>query len=36
MNFVSAKEAKEILKIKATTLKSWKDSGKIGFKKTFF
>lgn len=33
MNFVSAKEAKEILKIKATTLKSWKDSGKIGFKK---
>ena len=32
MNFVSAKEAKSILKINPTTLKSWKDSGKLTFK----
>lgn len=33
MNFVSAKEAKEILKINPTTLKVWKDTGKIDTKK---
>lgn len=32
MNFVSAKEAKNILKINPTTLKVWKDSGKIVYK----
>lgn len=33
MNYVTAKEAKNILKINATTLKAWKDKGIIGYKK---
>lgn len=33
MRYVSAKEAKCILQINATTLKSWKDKGIISFKK---
>ena len=33
MNYVTAKEAKNILKINATTLKSWKDKGILSYKK---
>ena len=33
MNYVIAKEAKNILKINATTLKSWKDKGILSYKK---
>lgn len=33
MNYITTKEAKSILHINATTLKSWKDSGKIKYKK---
>ena len=33
MNYVTAKEAKKILKIHATTLKSWKDKGILSYKK---
>lgn len=33
MRYVSAKEAKMILQINATTLKSWKDKGFIEYKK---
>ena len=33
MNYVIAKEAKNILKINATTLKSWKDNGILSYKK---
>lgn len=33
MRYVSAKEAKQILQINATTLKSWKDKGIIAFKR---
>ena len=33
MNYVRAKEAKNILKINATTLKSWKDKGILSYKK---
>lgn len=33
MNYVTAKEAKNILKINATTLKSWKDKGMLSYKK---
>ena len=33
MNYVTAKEAKNILRINATTLKSWKDKGILSYKK---
>lgn len=33
MNYVTAKEAKNILKINATTLKTWKDKGILSYKK---
>ena len=33
MNYITAKEIKNILHINATTLKTWKDSGKIKYKK---
>lgn len=33
MNYITTKEVKSILHINATTLKSWKDSGKIKYKK---
>lgn len=33
MNYVTAKEAKALLRINATTLKSWKDKGIIRYKK---
>lgn len=33
MNYVTAKKAKNILKINATTLKSWKDKGILSYKK---
>ena len=33
MNYITTKEAKSILHINATTLKYWKDSGKIKYKK---
>lgn len=33
MNYVSAKEAKEVLHINPTTLKSWKDKGLLKYKK---
>ena len=33
MNYVTAKEAKNILKINVTTLKSWKDKGILSYKK---
>ena len=33
MNFVSAKEAREYFRISAQTLKMWKDTKKINFKK---
>lgn len=33
MNYVTAKDAKNILKINATTLKSWKDKGILSYKK---
>ena len=33
MNYVTAKEAKQLLHINATTLKSWKDKGILKYKK---
>ena len=33
MNYVSAKEAKRLLQVNGTTLKVWKDSGRLKYKK---
>ena len=33
MNYVSAKEARRLLQVNGTTLKAWKDAGKLKYKK---